>query len=774
MKHIPTLPIDILLPEILASLRRTSNLVIEAAPGTGKTTRVPSALLDLIPGEIVVLEPRRIAARLAAHRVAWELGEEIGDTVGYQVRFEKLSGPRTRLHFVTEGVLTRRLLSDPDLKGVDAVVLDEFHERHLDGDLALALLKRLQQRRTDLKIVVMSATLDVAPVARYLDGCSVIRSEGRLFALSIEHMPYSPKSLAEQIREAVERLWSAGGSGHVLVFLPGIAEIRQAMRELEGLARRADLLLVPLHGDLSPAEQDAAIADTIKRKLILATNIAESSVTVNGVTAVIDSGLVRIASHSPWTGMPTLSIGRISQASAKQRAGRAGRTSAGRVVRLYSEEDYARRPEHDTPEMERADLSQLCLSLRAMGIERAADLDWLSAPPERAVQQAEQLLDRLGATGEMARQLVRYPLSPRLSRLLVEAVERGAGEAGCTVAALLATGMRSETNDLLAAMDSAKDPRTMQQINQLRRITRPAKQPSQDDDALLKAVLSGFPDRVARRRAGRQVLLSNGISAEVAGEPPLYEWMVAVDIEDRKEKPLPLVRMTARIEPEWLVDLFPERIQERSNIEWNRSVERVDSVSVLLYDELVMEEWRDAIPEKRAASELLFQKALEVGLGHFVDQDKMHHFIAQVEFAGLGPLDVEQAFRDLCTGLRSFTELENAGQGFISLLEQKIDTKRLREWAPQTIRLQAGRQVKVHYESGKTPWVASRLQDFFCMEETPRIGPHKTPVVVHLLAPNQRAVQTTTDLAGFWKRLYPQVRRELMRRYPRHPWPELP
>jgi ATP-dependent helicase HrpB len=771
VKPRPALPVDSILPEIIDSLRRCPNLVIEAPPGAGKTTRVPPALLEIVSGEVVVLEPRRIAARMAARRVAWEAGEQVGQTVGYQVRFEEAVGPRTRLRFVTEGVLTRRLLSDPGLKGVAAVVLDEFHERHLESDLALALLKRLQQTRPDLRIVVMSATLDAAPVAHYLQDCPVLRSEGRQFDLSISHLPYSPKPLETQLTEALELLIAEQPSGDVLAFLPGAAEIRRAMRESQAVARRAGLLVLPLHGDLTPAEQDRAVAPASQRKVILATNVAESSVTVEGVTAVIDSGLARIATYSQWTGLPTLHVGRVSKASAKQRAGRAGRTGPGRVLRLYTMEDYLHRPDHDEPEIARSELSQLCLALRAM---RVADIDWLDAPPAAAVERAESLLDRLGATGAMVQQLARYPLHPRLSRILIAAMERGVGEDGCIAAALLGSGARSEKNDLLAAIDADQDYRTRQQVEQLRRIARPARQTQHNDDALLMSILAGFPDRVARRRAGNQVLLSTGASAEVAGEAPHYEFMVAVDAEDRKDKPLPLIRMAARIEPEWLIELFPDRVREPSSIEWNRQTERVEAVSALLYDELVIQESRGAMPDAEAAAQLLAQKALEAGIDRFVDRNTLDEFLARIEFAGVEAPDVGQALRELCLGLRSFTELKSAGAHFVATLERKMGTRQLNEIAPPRIRLPSGRETKVHYEPGKPPWIASRLQDFFGMRETPRIGRERTPVVVHLLAPNQRAVQTTTDLAGFWERLYPQVRRELMRRYPRHSWPERP
>jgi len=778
----PSLPVDAILPEILDSLKRHPSLVIEAPPGAGKTTRVPPALLGSVGGEVVVLEPRRIAARLAARRVAWELGEEPGETVGYQVRFEDVVGARTRLRFVTVGILTRRLLSDPTLKGVDAVVLDEFHERHLESDLALALMKRLQQMRPELRIVVMSATLDAAPVAQYLNCCPVVRSVGTMFDLSIQHLPYSPKPIEVQVKDAVELLIGGQHQGDILAFLPGAAEIRRTARECEPLARRVGLLVLPLHGSLPPKDQDRVLAPATQRKLILATNVAESSLTVEGVTAVIDGGLARMATSSPWSGLPTLHVGRVSKASAKQRAGRAGRTGPGRVLRLYTEEDYLHRPEQDVPEILRADLSQLCLALRAMQIPDVYDVDWLDAPPVAAVARAESLLDRLcgkGGVSEtgvpgMAQRLARYPLPPRLSRVLVEAMARGVGEDGCAAVALLASGVQFAKNDLLSAMELEQDYRTRQLIEQLRRIARPPRQIQHDDDALLISVLAGFSDRVARMRAGNQVLLSSGASAELSGESPGYEFMVAVDAENRTDKPLPLIRMTSRIEPEWLIELFPDHVRDQSGVTWNRGAERVDAVSALRYDELVIQESRGAVPDAEAAAEMLALKAMESGVERFVDVPAFDDFLARVEFAGFEPPDIPQAIRDLCSGLRSFAELKNAAAELVSVLESKFVQPRLGEIAPTRIRLQNGRQTKVHYERGKTPWIASRLQDFFGMSDTPRVGTQRTPVVVHLLAPNQRAVQTTSDLAGFWERLYPQVRRELMRRYPRHSWPERP
>jgi ATP-dependent helicase HrpB len=741
-------------------------LVIEAPPGAGKTTRVPPALLDLVRGNVLVLEPRRLAARMAARRVAQERSEPLGETVGYQVRFEEVAGPRTRLRFLTEGILTRRLIGDPKLAGVDAVVLDEFHERHLETDLALALLRRLQRTRPNLMLVVMSATLDAAPVARYLGESPIVRSQGRLFDLAITHQPYSAAPLEKQVASALQALLSQSPSGDILVFLPGAAEIRKAHRECQPLATSHDLLVLPLHGDLSPAEQDRAVSPAPRRKVILSTNVAESSITVEGVTAVIDSGLARMASDSPWSGLPTLTVARISKASATQRAGRAARTAPGRAIRLYTLDDFQRRQNQDPPEILRRELSELCLTLRAMGIANPAELEWLDAPPELAVLRAEELLSRLGATDDCARRMARFPLHPRLARMLID----DPGEDVCRAAAVLSSGARSPNCDLMSLIDSPFDPATERHFEQIRRIARPSKHSSR---VLGLSVLQAFPDRVARRRKDNQLLLASGGSAVLQCETRA-EFLVALDIENRSEHALPLVRLFCAIEPDWLID----QMTERSGVEWNRTAERVDAVSALMYETLVIEETRSGSPDPEQAATLLAERALDAGIERFVDREELDQFLARVAFAAghtsIPALDVPAAFRELCRGLKSFAELKTAGASLISSLEQRVGAKLLNEIAPSRIRLPSGRPTKINYEGGKPPWIESRLQDFFGMRETPRIANGQVPLVVHLLAPNHRPVQTTTDLAGFWQRLYPQVRRELSRRYPKHKWPENP
>ncbi len=821
------LPIDPLVPEILAHLKNAPNLVIEAPPGAGKTTRVPSALLDFFPGEVLVLEPRRLAARLAARRVAAERGEKLGESVGYQVRFENVSGPATRLRFLTEGVFAQRILADSMLGGVAAVVLDEFHERHLDGDMALALLRRLQRSgRPDLRIVVMSATLDAAPIARHLGGCAVARSEGKLFDLRVHYSPVSPDPLENQVAAALERLPRDGLDGDVLIFLPGAGEIRRAMRACEPLAKRAGWLVTPLHGDLSSEEQDRAIQPADRRKIILSTNVAESSVTIEGVSTVIDSGLARVPVHSAWSGLPSLAVTRVSQASANQRAGRAARTRPGRAIRLYPLDDFHRRPGQQAPEITRLDLSQICLTLHGLGIARLNDLPWLDPAPVAAVKAAEDLLARLGALDaagllmETGRRMLDFPLHPRLARLVVEAERRGVWRDGCAMAAVLSTGERLPEqyeivgpSDVLALLDQKWKPETKRVLSQIQQSVSTVKRRKlvsgpEHDDALLLSLLTAFPDRVAKRanaggrgvqpktsakktakaRDAAYLLLAGGGGAVLSPASVVRDsdLLVAVDAEERPEHAAPLVRLASAIQPEWLLDLFPDRMSERKHTNWHRSAERVESTSALLYDDLVVEETRSGAVEPEEAARLLAEKAWDAGIARFVDIDEVAGFLDRVAFASQHaavPAMDEQHLKDaleaLCMGLRSFADLQASVKngGFLRALESLLpaDARRLIDQvAPPSIQLPGGRRAKVHYSKDKPPWLASRLQDFFGMKETPRVARGAVPVVLHLLAPNQRPVQTTTDLAGFWERLYPETRRQLSRRYPKHRWPEDP
>lgn len=864
-----SLPIDALLPDVVEGLQRAQSLVIEAPPGAGKTTRVPPAILDAGvagTGDVLVLEPRRIAARMAARRVAEERGESLGETIGYQVRFEDVSSERTRLRFLTEGVLTRRLLADAKLSGVACVILDEFHERHLQADVSLALLRRLQRTiRPDLKIVAMSATLDAGPVAKYL-GCEVLRSEGRRFEVKVEHAArHDERPLELQVEAAVRRLFTEGLDGDVLVFLPGAASIRRAQTACERVASEAGLRVLPLHGELPSAQQDEAVRPSDKRKLILSTNVAETSVTIEGVAAVIDSGLARIAGHSPWSGLPVLRVSRVSRASAAQRAGRAGRTREGRCMRLYTAQDFNARPLYETPEIQRLDLAETVLELRASGVEDLAAFDWFEPPSTDALAAAEDLLRRLGATDargrmtDVGRSMLRMPLHPRLARIVVEAERRGVASDACTIAALIAErdiragrvrlGVEREekragrefssrsverhgSSDLIellelfkeaeaARFDAERVRRLGLEPNSLRAVARARRQLSrtlsrggaqlseESERELLISVLAGYPDRVARRRASkdareesRELLLSGGGTAELSTESVVREaeFMVAVDASERDDAAArtsgarasaakSVVRLASAIEPDWLLDLFADSLAERVEARWNAQSERVEVLRRLVYDQLVVEEWRAERAEGVEVTRALASAALDAGPRAFVDWEPIESFLARLEFvAGAFPEeslpvldedDARAALEEMCEGRRSFAELREAARSgeLLERLRGKLtgeQTRLVARAAPERVTLARGRQVKIKYERGHAPYVASRLQDFFGMSDGPRIASGRVALVLQLLAPNNRPVQVTTDLAGFWSRHYLSVRRELGRRYPRHAWPEDP
>ena len=844
------LPIDPILPDVVASLRAHPTLVLEAPPGAGKTTRVPRALLDAgfaSGGEIVVLEPRRLAARMAARRVADELGEKVGATVGYQVRFEDVSSARTRVRFVTEGVLGRKLIGSPDLTGVAAVVLDEFHERHLQGDVALALVERLRRtRRPDLRVVVMSATLDAAPIAAHL-GASVLRAEGRRFEVAVEHLPQpDDRPLASQVTSAVRRLVAEGLEGDVLVFLPGAGEIRRAREACEKLAAEANLALVPLHGDLSPEEQDAAVRPGSRRKVILSTNVAESSITIEGVVAVVDAGLARVASQAPWSGLPRLRVEKVSRASAAQRAGRAGRTRPGRCLRLYTRADFESRPEHEAPEILRLDLAQTVLEIATLD---DGDLPWLEPPPPTHLEAARELLKRLGAMDragrvtDVGRAMLRFAVHPRVARVIVETERRGVTDDGCVAAAILSEGdIRSSSRARFGASGAQDTPTEASDVEALldlyrevedsrfstgalraagldagatHAVARAAKQlehatrrrEKQEDgkttraqdlpvfpsscssppQALAISLLAGYPDRVAKRvrTGGRALALAGGGAAELSEASVVREaeWMVALDAEERTQgaRGGVLVRLASSIEPEWLIELFPDEIEERRQAAWDARAERVVAREEMRYGGLVLHTTEGATPTPDEASRLLPEVALVAGPRAFAPAEALDRWLARSRFAAsvdpsIGAPDdeaVRQTLVSLTEGLSSFAQLRDAG--LLDMLRARFgrpgDVDRL---APERVTLRAGRTLTVQYDEGKPPRVASRLQDFFGMTEGPRVGADRVPLVLELLAPNQRAVQVTTDLAGFWQRHYPAIRKELLRKYPKHSWPEDP
>ena len=830
-----SLPIDARISELLTSLERTPSLVLVAEPGAGKTTRLPPALLqaEFARGsQILVLEPRRIAARMAAARVAEELGEAVGERVGFSVRFERAAGPRTRLFFLTEALLTRRLLEDPQLRGVSCVVLDEFHERSLHTDLALLMLKRLQETaRPDLRIVVMSATLDADRVAGFLKA-PVVSVEGRAFPVEIEHAALvDSEKLERQVATAVRKLLVRKVSGDILVFLPGALEIRRAAEACEPLASTFDIEIAALHGDLPAHEQARVVRQGARRKVVLSTNVAETSVTLEGVVAVVDTGLARMAGHSPWSGLPTLNTQKISQASAVQRAGRAGRTRPGTCVRLYTAADFQGRARFDLPELARSDLAATELCLRVLLGRAPRDADFFEPPPGPARASALGLLRRLSALDsadqvtELGRRLLDLPLHPRVGRLFLALVEAGHGERGAVLAALLSerdprrssrTSFRAGApaqndevadSDLLARLDAFEalggdhraetvrrfdlDPGVVRGVARLSsQLLRSAKAglriPSEDFElSARKATLLAFSDRVARRRGPRsaEVVLAAGGAATLSPASVVKEAELMVLLEADERRGQRSVRAASAIEPEWLLEWFPERVRSETRVTFDPESERVSSREALLYDELVLDESQKAACAGPEAARMLAEAALARGNKAPWDTDAVEQWQRRLRFAAqrdsaIKPLTDAALFDALMAyaeGKSSFAELSSPP--FEQVLPMLLDPEgsvRVERLAPATIALPSGRRLKVRYELDRPPWVASRLQDFFGMLDGPRLLDGTVPLVLHLLAPNQRPVQVTTDLKGFWERHYPGLRRELMRRYPRHAWPEDP
>jgi ATP-dependent helicase HrpB len=753
---LPPLPIDEHLPAVRAELLRHRRLVLVAPPGAGKTTRVPPALVG--EGPVFLLQPRRVAARSIAARIAAEQGQSLGREVGYEVRFERQVSAETRLLVATEGILTRRLQRDPLLEDFQTVVLDEFHERSLHADLALAFLKAAGAVRPDLRVLVMSATLEAGPLSDFLGGCPVYEVDVRPHPVDVRYAPGMPAETA--VREAME-----GAGGHVLCFLPGAGEIRDAQARLSGLE------VFPLHGSLSSAEQDAALRPGRGRRVILATNIAETSITVDGVTHVVDSGWQKVLRYDAARALDRLETERVSVDAAEQRKGRAGRTGPGRAVRLWDARDRLR-PRRE-PEIARVDLAGPVLDVLAWGGDPLT-FEWFEAPDPERLRAAQELLERLQAVegrrltalGERMRAL---PLPPRLARVFVEAGETPRAAAACAWLAERRPGTSggdaattdSDVLPLLDRMDRA--PWSVRRAaEQLARMgaTRKASASTDDDLSLRRALWAGFPDRLARRREGgsNRLLLASGHGAVLARESGVRtaDFLVALDVSAGAPGPgsEALVRLASRVEREW-VKPTATRIVHRLEGDSVRAVARD------LYGEIVVEE-RAVPPDPEEGSALVARALVERPLG-----DENERVRRRLRFSGLA-VDLEALLAAASVG-----KLRVPAVDLLDLLphHERGEMERL---APDSLPLPSGRRARLEYREDGTVTAAVKLQELFGLGEAPRIGPRKEAVTLELLAPNGRPVQTTRDLRGFWERTYPEVRKELRGRYPKHPWPEDP
>jgi ATP-dependent helicase HrpB len=840
MIPVTLLPIDAHLPEIVRRLEEAKSLVIVAEPGAGKTTRVPPAILRsrILSADhpnLVMLQPRRVAARAAAQRIAEENSWEVGGEVGYQIRFEKRIGKNTRLRVLTEGVLTRQMLDDPFLEGVGAVVLDEFHERSLHIDLAIAMLREMQQTvRPDLLLIVMSATLEAETASRFLGDCPVVRVPGRTFAVEIEYRPHGEAAIGPRVANAVEEvIGRANSGGDVLVFLPGAQEIRRVERLLEPLGERKDLEILPLHGSLPGEQQMLALRPSGRRKVILSTNIAETSLTIEGVRWVIDSGLARVPAFDPRRGLDRLELKRISKASSTQRAGRAGRTGPGTCVRLWSAKEQHELDDFELPEVMRVDLAGAVLDLHAWGKADAAAFGWFEQPPVAALESAQQLLEMLGALDDggvtpMGERLISLPLHPRIGRLLCAAAEAGCVEEGAMLAALLyerdirrpdfsqpfhsrGPATQGDSDLLLRMQDLAEAERyrfaahlgdrgidaiaarqVAQVRDELRRIGRRLSdvhpcRPS--DETLLKLLLWAYPDRVCRRRAGDRAAGTmtggGGVRLDAESVVRQSELFLALDARDdpRSGTREAMVRIASAIRAEWLGEMFPQSISRERLTVFDERRGRVVARGVVRYRDLILSEESDApvdAPGETLAAALR-PRAAEI----FGKNERAANFLSRVgllrkwmpehPWPAFDDDEMGDALAELCAGKKSVEEVERLP--LADALEARLGfplDRLLREQAPEAIEVPSGSRIQLEYMANQPPVLKVRLQEVFSWRETPRIAGGRVAVVLHLLGPNYQPVQITGDLKSFWATTYFQVRKDLRVRYPKHSWPDDP
>lgn len=817
----PELPIAETLPELQARLAEHAVVVLQAPPGAGKTTAVPPALLDepwLAGRRIVLLEPRRLAARAAAARMAEAFGEPLGATVGYRIRFESKVSARTRIEVLTEGILTRRLQTDPALEQVGLVIFDEFHERHLQTDLGLALALDSQcVLRPDLKILIMSATLDGTAVAKLLDAPLVVGS-GRAFPVTVRYVTPPDAPIPDRVVPPVRQALAAD-TGDILVFLPGAGEIRRAEALLRDLGGAVDVY--PLYGDLPWEQQDRALRPGTRRKVILATPIAETSLTIDGVHVVVDAGYTRVPQFDPTTGLTRLTTARVARAAADQRTGRAGRLGPGTCYRLWSEGTQRGLLAQAAPEIKTADLSGLALELALWGTKDAGELTWIDPPPPANLAQGRDLLRDLGALDAegnitpLGRAMARLPLHPRLAHLVVTAAHRGAAELACDIAALLSerdlyTAATRATVDLAARLEAlaayrargpdgarrlGADPKQCARVDQASRRWRRlvpaagATPPRSIDGGELLAL--AYPDRIAAQRHanGTGYVMANGRGVRL----PEYEaqlrapYLVAANVDAGAGEGV--IHLAAAITLDAIRAVVGAHIEARDVVRWDAAsaaviARREERLGKLLLATLTPENApREAI---RAA---MLEGIRAMGIETLPWTAEARAWQARVLslrawLPGEGWPDVSDAaltgtletwlapYLDDCSRRDHLARLD-----LLSILRAQLNaeqTRRLQEGAPTHVTVPSGSRVPLAYRPGEAPVLAVKLQEMFGATDTPRVGFGRIPVMLHLLSPARRPVQVTQDLRGFWSRTYAEVRKELKGRYPKHPWPEDP
>jgi len=809
------LPIEPVLPALRQALTAAGAAVLQAPPGAGKTTRVPLALLDeawLRGRRIVILEPRRLAARAAARRMAETLGETPGETVGYRIRHETRVGPRTRIEVVTEGVLTRLLQSDPALEAFGLVIFDEFHERSIHADLGLALT--LQSRtllREDLRVLVMSATLDGAPVALLLGGAPIVTSEGRSHPVETRHRPSRAGTRVEAAVAAAVREALAGDAGDVLAFLPGAGEIRRT----EAMLGDVPADLVPLHGSLPQALQDRALGPSLpdRRKVVLATSIAETSLTIDGVRVVVDGGLSRVPRYSPRSGMTRLATVRVSRASADQRRGRAGRQAPGVCYRLWSAHEEPTLLPRGVPEILETDLAPLALELATAGIADPGELAWLDPPPAAALAEARGLLGQLGALDAAGRitphgrRLTRFALHPRLAHMVLRARELGAGQAACELAALLTERdmvRRQEGQadaDLGLRLDLLRGVVVRSDVDRdtLRRVraeTRRCREAADRGDprgggaALSTGALLAFayPDRIGQRRPGEsgRYLLRNGQGAIL--EPQALareEYLVAAELDGQPRESR--IFLGAPITLEEIETHFTNDLVREDVLGWDGAARAVTGRRRRRLGAIVLQDGPLPDPDPAAVARAMMEGVRREGVEHLPWPEPARRVRARLAFlhaidAGWPDVSTEALTRDLddwlaprLAGVRRWDQLGRLDLGELLLDRLPWDFRAaLEDWAPTHVEVPSGSRVAVDYSDPAAPVLAVRLQELFGLTDTPTVARGLVPLTLHLLSPARRPVQVTRDLAGFWRTTYFEVRKDLKGRYPKHHWPDDP
>jgi len=804
-------PIDPLLPELLATLDQHATVLLSAPPGAGKTTRVPPALLNsdwLGESKILMLEPRRLAARSAARYMARERGEAVGQTIGYRTRLDTRVSAATRIEVLTEGILTRMIQSDPGLDGVGCLIFDEFHERSLQADLGLALARELQQAlRPDLRILVMSATLAVEALRDKLSQPPLLEAHGRSFPVEVRYRPpLRERALLDHVASTVLHAL-AQEPGSLLVFVPGAGEIRRVASALETrLPER--VRLCPLYGQMCPEDQDAAIAPAPagERKIVLATAIAESSLTIEGIRVVIDSGLQRRAAFDPNSGMSRLITESVSRASAEQRAGRAGRLESGVCYRLWSEGEQARLRAHTPPEIEQADLAPVVLELAGWGARDPLALSWLDPPPAAHWAQAVDLLCRLealdseGKISAHGRAMLEPGLHPRLAHLLLRGRERGQARLAAELAALLSDRdllPPGSGSDLGLRLDVLRrgHPRVSQaRLQPLRQLAdslsgRTASRRSESAASIGELLALAFPDRIAQARGGRgRFLLSNGRGAFVPEDDPLAgaPWLVAVELDGKAREAR--IFLAAPISQGELETALGARIEEVETANWDEARGRVVALRQRRLGALVLAQSELSQPPAAVLEAGLLAAVRARGLDALPWTPAARQWQARVlclhrlfpdDWPKLDDASLLDQLDDWLSpflhGARSWRDIERLD--LLTALKNWLGFARwsaLDRLAPATMTIPTGRQVALDYQAEGGPVLATKLQSVFGWKTTPTIADGRLPVVLHLLSPAGRPLAVTADLESFWRNAYPEVRKDMRGRYPKHPWPEDP